>query len=121
MNDLYIQHRGGGTPEDAAIQPAENETKYPEPTMFGRMPAHGLFLRHARNISVSNVEIRSLEKDLRPAFAVQDVEGADFFRIRAPYTKDVPTFALRNVDHFTVSRSMHVPDTQVDHVDQQML
>src|SRR5271165_5349101 len=28
LNDIYIQHRGGGTPEDAAIQPAENETKY---------------------------------------------------------------------------------------------
>lgn len=87
--------------------------------MFGRMPAHGLFLRHARNISVSNVEIRSVEKELRPAFAVQDVEGADFFRVRAPYTKDVPTFALRNVDNFSVSRSGRIPDTHVDHADQQ--
>jgi polygalacturonase len=121
LNDIYIQHRGGGTAEDAAIQPAEEEKKYPEPTMFGHTPAHGFFLRHAKNISVNNVEIRSKEKDLRPAFAVQDVEGADFFRVRAPYAKDVPTFALRNVDNFSVSRCGQVPDTQVDHADERRL
>ena len=121
LNDIYIQHRGGGTDEDAAIQPAEEEKKYPEPTMFGRMPAHGFFLRHAKSISVSNVEIRSAEKDLRPAFAVQDVEGADFFRVRAPYAKDVPTFALKNVDNFSVSRCGRVPDAQADHADEKRL
>jgi polygalacturonase len=49
LNDIYIEHRGGGTAEDAAIQPAEEETKYPELDMFGRpMPAHGFFFRHVR-------------------------------------------------------------------------
>jgi len=117
LNDIYIQHRGGGTAEDASLQPAEEVNRYPEPNMFGRTPAHGFFLRHAKNISVSNVEIRALEKELRPAFAVQDVEGAEFFRVRAPFTKDVPTFALRNVDNISVARSGRVPDTQVDHAD----
>ncbi len=118
LNDIYIQHRGGGTAEDAAIQPAEEEKEYPEPTMFGPTPAHGIFLRHVKNISVSNLEISSLQKDLRPAFVARDVEGADFFRIRAPYAKEVPTFALRNVRDFSVARSKNVPDTQVDHADQ---
>ena len=118
LNDIYIQHRGGGTAEDAAIQPAEEEKKYPEPTMFGPTPAHGIFLRHVKNISVSNLEISSLQKDLRPAFVAHDVEGADFFRIRAPYAKEVPTFALRNVRDFSVARSRNIPDTQVDHADQ---
>ena len=119
LNDIYIQHRGGGTAEDAAIQPAELENKYPEPTMFGGTGAHGFFFRHARNLAVNNVEISALEKDVRPAFVVQDVQGADFFRVRATYMKDVPTFALRNVDDFSVSRSRHVADTQLEHADQQ--
>jgi polygalacturonase len=119
LNDIYIQHRGGGTLEDAATQPSEAEEKYPEPNMFGRMPSHGLFVRHAKNISLSNVEISSLKEDFRPAFVLQDVRGADFFRVRAVSKKELPTFALKDVDDFNVYRSKHLPDTHLDHADQQ--
>ena len=121
LRDIYLQHRGGGTREDAALQPAELETKYPEPIMFGRMPSQGFFIRHARNISLDNVEIAPMKEDLRPAFVLKDVHGAEFARVRAPHAKDVPTFALTDVSGFTVYRSRNVPDTQLDHVDQQSL
>ncbi|MFZ0959083.1 MAG: glycoside hydrolase family 28 protein [Candidatus Sulfotelmatobacter sp.] len=121
LNDIYIQHRGGGAPEAAAIHPPELENKYPEPDMFGAMPSHGFFLRHVKNISVSNVEISSLKEDARPAFVLEDVQSADFFRIRTPRAANVPTFALTNVTDFTVSRSKHVADTQLDHADQKKL
>ena len=115
LNDIYIQHQGGGTAEAAATQPPELENKYPEPNMFGGMPSHGFFLRHAKNISLNNVEISSLKEDVRPAFVLQDVRGADFFRVRTPHTTDVPTFALNNVDNFSVFRSKNVADVQFDH------
>jgi polygalacturonase len=121
LNDIYIQHRGGGTPESAAVHPPELENKYPEPSMFGAMPSHGFFLRHVKNISVNNVEISSLKEDARPAFVLEDVQAADFFRIRTPRVPNVPTFALTNVDDFSVNRCKHVPDTQLDHVDQKKL
>jgi polygalacturonase len=121
LNDIYIQHRGGGTAEAAAIQPPEVENKYPEPNMFGGMPAQGFFLRHVKNVSVSNLEISALQEDLRPAFVLEDVQGADFFRIRAPQGKDVPTFALNNVDDFNLSRCKHLPDTQIGHADSKKL
>jgi polygalacturonase len=122
LNDIYIQHRGGGTPEAAAvaIQPPELENKYPEPNMFGAMPSHGFFLRHVKNISVNNVEISSLKEDARPAFVLEDVQSADFFHIRA-LRPNVATFALTNVDDFSVNRCKHVPDTQLDHADQKKL
>jgi polygalacturonase len=121
LNDIYIQHRGGGTPEAAAIHPPELENKYPEPNMFGPMPSHGFFLRHVKNISVNNVEISSLKEDARPAFVLEDVQSADFFRVRTPRVPNVPTFALTNVTDFTVFRSKHVADTQLDHADQKKL
>jgi polygalacturonase len=121
LNDIYIQHRGGGTPEAAAIHPPELENKYPEPNMFGPMPSHGFFLRHVKNISVSNVEISSLQEDTRPAFVLEDVQSADFFRIRTPRVANVPTFALTNVTDFSVARSKHVADTKLDHADQKKL
>jgi polygalacturonase len=121
LNDIYIQHRGGGMAEAAAIQPPEVENKYPEPNMFGAMPSHGFFLRHAKNISLSNVEISSLKDDARPAFVLLDVQGADFFRVRTPHAKDIPTFALNNVDDFNVYRCKGVPDIQLEHADQKKL
>ena len=84
LHDIYIQHRGGGTKEQAAITPAENEKKYPEPNMFGTMPSQGFYLRHVKNVSLSNVEIASLAEDARPAFVMQNVEEADLFHIKTP-------------------------------------
>src|SRR5580658_11218738 len=121
LNDIYIQHRGGGTPEAAAIHPPELENKYPEPNMFGPTPSHGFFLRHVKNVSVNNVEINSLKVDARPAFVLEDVQSADFFRVRTPRVANAPTFALTNVTDFTVSRSKPVADTQLDHADQKKL
>jgi hypothetical protein len=74
-----------------------------------------------KSISVSNVEISSLQEDTRPAFVLEDVQSADFFRIRTPRVGNLPTFALTNVDDFSVSGSKHVTDTQLNRVDQKKL
>lgn len=92
LHHIYIQHRGGGTKEQAAISPPEDERKYPEPNMFGTMPSQGFYLRHVRNIDVSDVEVAAISKDARPAFVLQNVDGADFFHVKTP--DDAPTIAL---------------------------
>jgi polygalacturonase len=117
FNEIYIQHRGGGTKADREILPTEEERKYPEPSMFGRMPAQGFFVRHAKNISMSNVEINALTKDFRPSFVLQDVQGADFFRVRTPCLEDVPTFVLNDVRDFELYRSKQVPDISFEHIE----
>jgi polygalacturonase len=116
ISDLYIQHQGGATSETAALQPAELEKSYPEPKMFGQMPSQGFFIRHVRNIEMSNVEISSMQADARPAFILDDVQGARFFRIRAPQAESVPRFVLNNVADFDVYLSQPVPDTRLDRV-----
>lgn len=121
INDVYIQHRGGGTAEQSAIQPPEAESKYPEPNMFGGMPSQGFFLRHVKDICLGNVEINSVEQDLRPTFVLQDVQGADFFRIRTAQAKGSPTFVVDNVDDFSVQNCRHVPDTRIEHAGQKKL
>ena len=115
LNDIYIQHRAGGTAADAQLQLAEEEAKYPEPVMFGHTPSHGMFLRHARNISVNNVEIAFEGEDFRAAFVLDDVQQADFFRVRTPSVRNIPTFVLRNVEDFSVFRCRNVADTQLQH------
>ena len=84
LHNIYIQHRGGGTKDQAAITPAEDEQKYPEPNMFGPMPSQGFYLRHVKNVSLSDIEISALAEDARPAIILQNAEGADLFHIRTP-------------------------------------
>jgi hypothetical protein len=84
LSNIFIQHRGGGTKEQAAIQPPEDEKKYPEPNMFGDMPSQGFYLRHIKNIELSNIEIAAIADDARPAFILQNVDGADLFHIKSP-------------------------------------
>ena len=88
------------------------DNAYPEPTMFGDLPATGFYLRHVRNLEVSNVEIATEAVDARAAFCLQDVEGADFFRVRVP--KGSTAFDLRAARSFRSFGSLTVPDTRLD-------
>jgi hypothetical protein len=122
LSNIYVQHRGGGTKETAAIEPPEIETAYPEPGMFGPMPAHGFYIRHARNIEMRDVEIASLKEDARPAVVLNDVQGASISHLKIPsHGSDVPAMVLNNVQNFSIDRSKPVPDTELDRVDQRKL
>ena len=112
---------GGLTPGDAVANPPELETAYPEPSMFGTLPAFGLFARHVRGLALDNVEFRFGAKDTRPAIVLRDVADADFHHDRADKVADVPTFVLDAVDDFTVTDSRPVAETHLDHVDHKEL
>ena len=113
LSDITILHLGGGTPADAALQLAEKEKDYPEPTMFGTTPAHGFFLRHVKGIEMSGIKIESSSADARPTFALHDVQDADFRFIKMPVTPGIPSFSLTDVTDFSVFRSQPVPDTEI--------
>ncbi len=112
ISDVYLDGRGGGTAAMAAIRPPEFPDKYPEPTMFGAMPAQGFFVRHVKNVEFTNVEIACEQPDLRPAFALESVEGADFFRTKTP-AGIKPVFALRDVSGFRALACRGVKDTEL--------
>lgn len=114
ISNIYLQHRGGGTKAQAALTPAEKETVYPEPDMFGVMPSQGFFIRHAKNIDISNVRIVAASPDERPAFVLQDVDGAEFFHIRSTEAATVPKFVLNDVRNFTVTQTKGVKDTTLE-------
>jgi polygalacturonase len=115
LSDVFLQQAGGGSADMTALTPPENEGKYPDPHMFGMLPATGLFARHIRNLEVNNVEIATQAADARPAFWLHDVDSADFFRVRMP--KEAPAFDLRDVKEFRCFGSRHVADTSLENVD----
>jgi polygalacturonase len=118
VSDVYLHQAGGGTKEWAALVPPEKENAYPEATMFGTLPARGFFLRHARNLEFSNVEIASEKPDDRPGFWMHDVEGVDLFRVKAG--RNTAAYSLRDVRDFRTFGSRDFADRSeavVDHAE----
>ena len=117
LSNIRIYYQGGGTKEQAAIQPPERETNYPEPSMFGDLPAYGFFFRHVKGVELNNVEVSYIKEDLRPAFFLDDVKNADFFHVKAQQTANVSTFVLKNVLAFTTHQVKGVADMHLERVD----
>jgi hypothetical protein len=120
FSNIYVETAGGAQPEAAKVQPPECERNYPEPDMFGPVPASGFFLRHVRNVEMSHVEIANTLPDARPAFYMTDVERADFFAITAPRGAD-GAFALHNVKDLRIGWSRAAADTTLSSIDNKTL
>jgi len=114
FSNIYLHHQGGGTAEMAVLQVPEKEDEYPDPHMFGPLPAHGFYLRHVNNIELTNVEIAYSSPDMRPAFVFDDVKDADFFRIKLPVDSRAPLFRLNKVSGFRVFGSPKIKDSIVE-------
>ena len=73
ISDVTIRHAGGqpvtATPADEKI------AEYPEATMWGILPAKGLWLNHTRNVTFRNVNVITDAPDERPLFVATDSPG----------------------------------------------
>ena len=87
--------------------------------MFGTLPASGFFIRHVKSLEFGNVEIATEKPDSRPAFWLNDVDGADFFRVKTNIGQNAPTFSLKDVKDFRVFGSRAIKDVREDKVDQE--
>ena len=107
--NTFFRPPGGSGPWDAYAVP-EREAMYPEPSLFGVLPAYGFYIRHAVGIQMSGVDVGFMSPDTRPAFVLDDVRDVDFHSVRAQKSPGVPTFVLRDVGEFRVTHSRPVPD-----------
>jgi len=113
LSNVRIHYKGGGTKQDAAREVPENEKSYPEPSMFGIIPSYGFYIRHANGISFDNVEVSFEKDDARPAFLLDDVKNAEFFRTNAELLTGAKMFVLKNVSNFSTVGSRNLEDTRI--------
>ena len=104
-----------------ALRPAEQETGYPEVWKLGPMPAHGFFMRHVRNVELSGVEIAARKPDARPAMWLQDVDEADFFRLKVPRGPGATAFVLSDCRQIRIFGSRGIEDTSIKNVTEQTI
>jgi polygalacturonase len=70
---LEVSLAGGVSADAAARDVPEKEAGYPRPSIFGTLPAHGLFCRHVDRLSIQRVCFRLENFDGRPAVFVHNV------------------------------------------------
>jgi hypothetical protein len=121
IHDLYMEHIGGGTKEMADRVVGEQEKGYPEPYKMGDIPASGFYVRHVNNIEFSNVEIAWNKPDARPVFFLNNVNGAEFFRIKTPKNLIAPLFAINKSEDVRMTSSRNIKDTYLESVDHKMI
>lgn len=61
----------------------ERPKDYPDPTMFGLLPAHGLYIRHAEEITMRGVQIRPVAEEKRAAIVLDGVAGCRLENLQA--------------------------------------
>jgi hypothetical protein len=72
LRDIHLTCVGGGSPEDASRVVPELARSYPKSQMFGVLPAHGFYVRHARGVRFEGVHLELAEDDARPAIVAEE-------------------------------------------------
>ena len=74
ISNVRFSFEGGGTKEQAERVVPEKPGDYPEYSMFGTLPAYGLYCRHIKDLKLLNVELRTVRPDQRKAIVFDDVQ-----------------------------------------------
>jgi polygalacturonase len=78
LDNIKIRVEGGGSAKIANVSldnVPERPSDYPDFTMFGELPAWGLYLRHVHGLRIHNFELILDHPDYRPPFAGDDLVG----------------------------------------------
>ncbi|WP_161596659.1 glycoside hydrolase family 28 protein [Chitinophaga vietnamensis] len=82
LRNIFITCPGGGNAADASHVVIESQGNYPENRMFGAsLPAYGLYVRHAQQITLDSVFLGFSSTDVRPAVYLEDVNGLNGKRV----------------------------------------
>jgi len=100
LENIHLTYEGGG--DDSLVSDdVPDETvirRYPEASMFGQLPAFGLYCRHVQDLALQNVICRWQNRDARPMLVADDVQRLLLDRVSTPQAPpSFPVFWLTNV------------------------
>ncbi len=73
ISNVNLAFEGGGKAQDSFRKIPEQEQSYPNGKIFGVLPAYGFYIRHAKNITLSDLHMRFTSEDERPAVFCEDI------------------------------------------------
>ena len=79
ISNVHLTFEGGGTAEEAQLRDIPEVAG--EYFLIGDRPAHGLYARNVRGLTLDNVRIETATPDLRPAVVLDNVADASITNI----------------------------------------
>lgn len=112
LENINVHYPGGGSDKVAKADVTkipEYAEHYPEFNMFGEMPAWGLFVRHAKGITIKNCNFDLAKPDYRPALVLDDVNNFYATKLKITGADKRPTAVVRKsrvtkIDGFVVKQ-----------------
>src|SRR5690606_27472473 len=90
---------------------------YPEPSMFGLLPASGIYARHVEGLLLRDVQFDFDTSDDRPLMVFVDLRNLNLRQVTAPREAGRTCLRLHQVDQLTVRDCPPLPDFQRDQVE----
>ena len=75
LDNIVIRFPGMGPADSVSRNVPEDEKRYPEQFFFGSLPSYGMFIRHAENVELTEIQFSYSGEEKRPAFVLEDVNG----------------------------------------------
>ncbi len=116
LENIDLTYEGGAdgslitddVPDETVIR------RYPEASMFGRLPAFGLYCRHVQDLALQNVVCRWEKRDGRPLLVADDVQRLLLDRVGTPEAPaEFPVFWLTRVRDIQFRTCAAPADTKV--------
>jgi hypothetical protein len=111
VNTFFFRATGGVPPREPYDTP-EREKEYPEPSMFGIIPAYGFFIRHAKGIELKDIDISNIKEDRRPAFVLDSVENVELQNCKAAKAGRLPMLVMMKATNISVNHCVGLADFQ---------
>ena len=76
LDNIQLVNKGGLKADEYIsdfTKVPEKEKEYPDPDRWGNLPSYGFFIRHVKDISLTNIRLRSLSKEGRVPILADDV------------------------------------------------
>jgi polygalacturonase len=115
----FFYRASGGVPPREPYETPERSNEYPEPSMFGILPAYGFFIRHATGIELNDVDISYLKEDHRPAYVLQDVDDIQLNNCKVQKGADVPALVMMQAKRVSAFHCLGVADFESSSVPRQ--
>lgn len=111
LSDIRLVYAGGGDAAWTDRRPDDMTHAYPEPSMFGPTPAHGLWARHVSGLKLDNVRIETLTPDPRPPILLQAVHGARFTGLDLAWMQGAEPIVAEDVSDLTADPTRRIEAT----------
>jgi hypothetical protein len=104
LKNIEIHYPGGGNAAFARVsldeldKVPEMAASYPEFSMFKELPAWGLYIRHAKDVTCENIILECVKKDYRTAIVLDDVHVATFksLKVNEPGTRKLLVYSYKS-------------------------